>query len=438
MKKFFSVLLVLCVAAVSFGAAFAGTALPGGPFKSSIQIQNMGNAEATATLQYYKADGTMAYTTTHQILAGDVLSIYVPGEASLASGEYSVVVSANQPVAAVSNFSDADSGGSYSGASTGSPSWNFPGVYDNYYGYYTEIYAQNVNAMAQNITLEVFAPGASVAVYTSTKTNVPAYSSVSWSLKDLPQLNKNVSYSAKVTANAEIVCMGNSYGSGATAPQLYSYNGFSSGAVKFYVPGLYKNYYGWNASLAIQNVGVTVATVAVTYETGFVQNLTIQPNSSQSIVIANVSELTKGAHSATVTSDIDVVVSVNMSNAYNRAATYNGASSATTKVYVANVMKKYYGYSSSITCQNLGNANTAITVTYAGQAAATETSAPIAPGAGIEFYLPARINLPNKYNGSATITADQPIVCIVNSNMEDAPYKTQSMDAFYSYNGVNQ
>jgi hypothetical protein len=55
-----------------------------------------------------------------------VLSVYVPAESALASGEYSVVVSANQPVAAVSNFSDADSGAAYSGAEAGALSWGFP------------------------------------------------------------------------------------------------------------------------------------------------------------------------------------------------------------------------------------------------------------------------------------------------------------------------
>ena len=438
MKKILSLILVLVVASVTFGVTSANTSVPGGPFASSIQIQNLGTAEATVSIQYIDSTGGVAHTTTHTIAASDVLSIYVPAESALASGEYSVVVSANQPVAAVSNFSDADSGAAYSGADAGALSWGFPAVYDNYYGYYTEIYAQNVATASQSITLEVYAPGNATPVYTNTKSAVPMSASVNWSLKDLTQLNQNVSYSAVVKADGQIVAIGNTYGSGATAAQLYSFNGFASGATTFYVPALYKGYYGWNAALSIQNVSSTAAAVVVTYSGGTVKNYTIQPKSSVAIYIPAETELPAGLMSATVTSDQDVAVSVNISNNANRAATYNGAAEATTKVFAPNVMKRYYKYSSSVTCQNLGSAATTMTISYAAAPGATETSGSIAPGASWEVYLPSKAAVPNGYNAGATIEASQPIACIVNSNMDEPPENTQSMDQLFSYNGVNQ
>lgn len=437
MKKLLVVLLILAVVAVSHGSVFAAITVPGGPFASSLQIQNLGAIDASVSIQYINSAGTVVHTTSHTIVSGDVLSIYVPAQASLASGEYSVVVSANQPVAAVSNFSDSDSGASYSGASVGSLSWGFPAVYDNYYGYYTEIYAQNI-AAAQDITLQVYAPGNAVPVFTNTKTAVPMNSSVNWSLKDLTQLNTNVSYSASVTAAGEVVAIGNTYGSGTAAPQLYSYNGFSTGAKTFYVPALYKSYYGWNAAMSIQNVSTTAAAVTVTYSGGFSKDYAIQPNSAVAIYIPAETALPSGLMSATVTSDQDVAVSVNISNNSNRAATYNGVDNATTTVFAPNVMKRYYKYSSSVTCQNLGAVATTMTISYAGQVGATETSASIAPKASWEVYLPAKTALPDGYNGSATVTAAQPIACVINSNMNEGAEATQSMDQLFSYNGVNQ
>lgn len=308
MKKLLSLILVLAVASVTFGAAFANTTVPGGPFASSIQIQNLGTSEANVSIQYVDKTGVVKLTTAHTIAASDVLSVYVPAESALASGEYSVVVSADQPVAAVSNFSDADSGAAYSGASAGALSWGFPAVYDNYYGYYSEIYAQNVSAAAQNITLEVYAPGNATAVYSNTKNSVPVNASVNWGLKDLAQLNNNVSYSAVVKADGVIVAIGNTYGSSGSAAQLYSYNGFSSGAKTFYVPALYKGYYGWNAALSIQNVAATAASVTVTYSGGAVANYTIQPNSSVAIYVPSEASLPAGLMSAVVTSDQNVAV----------------------------------------------------------------------------------------------------------------------------------
>lgn len=438
MKKLLSLILVLVVVSVTFGTASASTTVPGGPFASSIQIQNLGTAEAAVSIQYVNSSGVVALTTSHTIAASDVLSVYVPSESALATGEYSVVIAASQPVAAVSNFSDADSGAAYSGASAGALSWGFPAVYDNYYGYYTEVYAQNVAAAAQAITLEVYAPGNASPVYSNTKSGVPVNASVNWSLKDLAQLNDNVSYSAIVKAGSQIVAIGNTYGSSGTAAQLYSYNGFANGAKTFYVPALYNGYYGWNAALSIQNVAATAANVTVTYSGGTVKNYTIQPNSSVAIYIPSEAELPAGLMSATVTSSQDVAVSVNISNNANRAATYNGAAEASTKVFAPNVMKRYYKYSSSVTCQNLGAAATTMTIKYAAAPGATETSGSIAPGASWEVYLPSKTAVPDGYNAGATIEASQPIACIVNSNMDEAPENTQSMDQLFSYNGVNQ
>lgn len=437
MKKFFSLILVLVIAVVSFTPAFATTAVPGGPFSSSIQIQNLGTEVATVSIQYVNQAGQVLHTTNHTIDVADVLSVYVPSESALVSGEYSAVVSSDQPVAAVSNFSDADSGAAYSGEADGALSWGFPAVYDNYYGYYTEIYAQNVFTDAQDIKLEVFAPGVASAVYSNVKKNVPRNASVNWSVKDLAELQNNVSYSAVVTASEPVVAIGNTFGSGSIAAQLYSFNGFSEGATTFYAPALYNNYYGWNASVSVQNMADTVATGIVQFSDGTEIEFTLEPSAAKAIYLPTAGVAT-GLLSAVVESDEDVAVSVNISNNSNRAATYNGVSEATTKVYVPNIMKRYYKYSSSITCQNIGSEATTMTVKYAAAPSASETSGSIQPGKSWEVYMPSKTAVPNGYNAGATIEAGQPIVCIVNSNMDEAPESTMSMDQLFSYNGVNQ
>lgn len=439
MKKFILLFLVLVAAFAAVDPVSADTSVPGGPFSSSFNVQNIGTAEAAVMVEYYDAAGDMVYTSSHTIAIDDVLSVYVPAIAGLATGEYSIVISSDQPVAATSNFSDADSGASYSGFGEGATEWSIPAVYDNYYAYYSEVYAQNVSDAAVDITLSIYAPGDSTPVWEDTKTAIPAKSSVNWSQKDLAELATNVSYSAKVTATGNVVSMANIYGSGSVGAQLYSYNGFPAGATTFYAPALYKNYYGWNAALTIQNVSTSEASVSVEFSDGTIKTYTIPSNSSEAIYIPAVTELPTGLLSATVTSDNDVAVTVNISNAYNRAATYNGVSEATETVNAPNVMKRYYGYSSSMTCQNLGAAATTMTVSYAG-IAATETSPSIDPGESWEIYLPAKADIADGYNGSAVVVSNdaQPIACIVNSNMEDSPQNTQSMDQLFSYNGVNK
>jgi len=440
MKKVLYVFLVLMISLLTVNSVSEATSIPGGPLSSAINIQNIGSAEAAVTVQYYTAVGTLAHTSSHTIAVDDVLFVYVPNVSELASGEYSVVISSDQPIAAISNFSDSDSGASYSGFDTGATTWFIPAAYDNYYGYYSEVYAQNISGSSADITLEVFAPGSSTSVYTNTKTAVPANTSVEWSQAGLSELNNNVPYSAKVTSTGDVVAMANIYGSGGTEQQLYSYNGFPSGAIEFFTPVVMKNYHDWNVAIAIQNVSASAASVTVDYSTGQSKNYTIQPNSSESIYAPAEIDLPNGLFSATITSDQDIAVMVNQSNNYNRAATYNGVWEATTVVNAPNVMKRYYNYSSSITCQNLGTTDTTMTINYANQPSASKTSDIIPSGDSWIIYLPSEGALPDNFNGSAVITSNTaaPITCIINSNMDEAPYNTQMMDQLYSYNGVNK
>jgi len=443
MKRFFSIFVILVIAAVSFSSVLANTTIPGGPFATSINLHNLGDTEASVSIKYVAKNGDTAYTSDHTIATGDVLSVYVPAESALASGEYSVVVSSSQKVAAIAQFSDPDSYGAYSGADSGSTAWFVPGVYNNYYKNYSEVYAQNVSDTAQDITLEVFAPGSSIPVHSDTKLAVPAYASVNWGLTGVASLQKNIAYSAKVTAVSDIIVISNYFGSDNIAPQLYSFNAFSSGAKKFNLPVIVNNYYGWNASISIQNVSADQASVTVAYSTGKTDDYTIPSNSNVSIYIPAVPDLPSGKtglFGATITSDEDVAVVVNQSNTYNRAATYEGIAqeAGSTKVYAPVTMKRYYNASSNLACQNIGDVDTTMELVYS-NIPGTLVSDAIPAGGIWSLYLPADTRLPNKYLGSATITSSgEPIACVVQSNFEDAPYNTQNMDALLAYTAFNQ
>lgn len=442
MKKSFIFILVILLSLFSNSSTQA-TSVPGGPFSSSYHIQNIGTETASVTVKYYDATGAEVFTSGHTIEVDDVLSVYMPDVSGVSAGEYSMVISSSQPVAASSTFGDIDSRASYSGFDAGAQSWFIPGIYDNYYAYYSEVYAQNVSGALVDMTLSIYAPGSSTAVYTNTKNDVPANASVVWSQAGLTELDNNIAYSARVSSTGDIVALTNIYGSGTTAKQLYSFNGFSSGGKKFYTPVLMKNYYGWNAAIAIQNTSMSIASVTVSYSTGYSKSYSIQPNSSITIYVPNekaLPSLSKGLFSATITSDQDLAVMVNQSNNYNRAATYNGILDATTIVNAPNVMKRYNNLSSSVTCQNIGTIDTTMTISYANQPAATKTSGIIKAGGMWIVYLPNETVIPNAFSGSAVIQSNTtaPIACIVNSNMEEAPYNTQSMDMLSSYNAINE
>jgi hypothetical protein len=103
-------------------------------------------------------------------------------------------------------------------------------------------------------------------------------------------------------------------------------------------------------------------------------------------------------------------------------------------------MNSYYKWNSSVTCQNIGTGDATMTISYAGTGAPTGDFAPVdgnpvAAGAVGLFYQPADVTT-DTWIGSATITSDQDIVCVVNQDQNMPPQTTQVMDQLYVYNGI--
>jgi hypothetical protein len=178
MKKVFSIVMVLALALGITTAALAAVPAPGGPFNSAFRVQNLETTAAQCSYSFYDALGAAAFTSaTTSVNPGDSLYVYVPDVSGLATGSYSAVVSCDRKVAAVSNFSDPNSGASYSGVAEPGMEWFAPGIYDNYYSYYSNIVVQNASAGPVDITVEIFEPGNTTPVKTQTATAVPANAS---------------------------------------------------------------------------------------------------------------------------------------------------------------------------------------------------------------------------------------------------------------------
>jgi hypothetical protein len=403
----------------------------------------MGTESALIEVCFYDSDGNQkdCLSDFDPIEPDDVLLILIPSDSHLGSGEYSAVVSSNQPLATLSDFSDEDSGAAYSGFNEGSTKWYIPGLHDNYFSYYSNIYAQNTSSSFTDIQLEIYAPNNPTPVYSDEKINVPPYASVKWDLKGLAELESKQTYGGIITSNNNVVVIANIYGSGSTAQQLYSYNAYKAGAKKWYMPSLVKNYYGWNASIIPQNISDKTAHIKVKFSTGYSKSYTLNPYSSTTIYIPHLPLPSgmKGLFAATITSDVDIVVMVNQSNKYNRASTYNAFSEGSTKVFAPGVMKRASIFSTSVTCQNVGEGPTRMKLEYSNAPNAGSTSPMIQVGDIHLWYQPIS-SLPNGYDGSAVITSldNQNIACIINRNTEDEPYFSKSWDMYFAVNGINQ
>ncbi len=443
MRKVVLLVLVLGVVLGSANIVLADVPAPGGPFNTAFRVMNLDSAQASCTIDFYNSSGVVAYTYGPNTIApGDSLYVYVPDLTALGDGQYSAVVSCDKLVAAVVNFSDANSGASHSGIASADVAQVFyaPGIYNNYYNFYSNLYVQNASSAAVDITVSIYGPGSSTPVATQTATGVPANASRSFDQKALAGLASGVAYSAKVQATGAVAAIANIYGGVGSAVdnQLYSYNPVATGSTVAYAPVIMNAYYGYNTALVIQNMGTGSTNYTVTYGTGQSQTGTIAAGASASLYTPASGVPAGALTGAKVESSTEpVVVLVNESTNKNRAASYIGFASGSTTVSAPIVMKRFYKYNTSVTCQNIGTAATVMSISYGG-ISGTTPSPSIAAGGTHMFYQPSDPLLANGWIGSATITSSQPIVCVVNEDMNEAPERDQVMDQLYAYEGIGR
>jgi hypothetical protein len=177
------------------------------------------------------------------------------------NNSYSAKVFGTGEVAAVVNVYDAPATAiqlySYNPFAAGSTEAFVPMLYNNYYGFNTEMKIQNVGAndaeveivystgLTANVTID---PNSSAAFYT------PVILPAAW----------NVPYSAVVTStNGEpiVVVVNQSSGTGSAS----TYNGLAAGSTTNFAPVLYNNYYTFNTQVTCQNLGAAATDITITY-----------------------------------------------------------------------------------------------------------------------------------------------------------------------------
>ncbi len=184
-----------------------------------------------------------------------------------------------------------------------------------------------------------------------------------------------ISSDQPVTCNANLQSTGT--GTAAAPYRIGTASGFDSTqtAPTMYVPQITKTA-AWNTYIAVQNAGSSSTTFTVHYfgrddglEIAAAQEqYTIDPNSSKVVYPASNGNLPSTWYgSATIVAGQPLAVIATM---YNSGANYQNSqflvydafSSGSGTIYIPRVMRRYYGYNSGITIQNVGTVDTTITV----------------------------------------------------------------------------
>jgi len=229
--------------------------------------------------------------------------------------------------------------------------------------------------------------------------------------------------SVVISSDQPVVAIANTLGN---YPQYgASTEGFTSGASSMSLPLIMRGNSGYYTWFNVQNVGTTAASVSVEYVAGSdgsdysAAAVSIQPSAAHTFDQRDMTQLgTKFIGSAVVTSDQPVVATVmQVGETYKNLMGYNGFAAGSTSVSLPLVMANNSGYYTGFQVQNVGSSSTTVNITYggnlAGSFAPSAESATLAPDESATF-IQSGGQWTQPYVGSATLSASQDIVAIVN------------------------
>jgi len=466
------VIRILGIALLVFGLVAMSVGAQAGSWVSGIQIVNQSeNDPANITVTFYWAEGTpnagqVAHSFSDTIPAKQSRTYYVPTApetAGLPEGFIgSAVVSSDQPVAATLNTQvPSGSGatpdnpnrvGTASGVLSPSPTLYFTQLMKNYYGWNSYVAVQNTSSSSTTVTFTVYdANGNQVDQQVQ---SVSPFSTYIFRQAERAQLPDGFIGSAVVDGGgADLAGICNFYNAGTSADtaQFHSYNGFSGGSTKLYVPRIVKDFYGYQGGLRVQNVGTAATTVTVTYYFGgnqYVQTSpSLAPNQAWGPYMGDggPAELAgvSGTGSAIIQATQPIVATINEDNrSVGYGVTYNAFldTEPTTTCILPQIVAKYYGYSGGFQVMNVGTGTANLTATFSMQGRSDVTVVQtLAPNESWSVFAPNHVA--QDFNGSVVVTSDQPIVAIGNMAFRsdiDPRYGENYGDSFLTYNAINK
>lgn len=387
MRRIVQLFLMVVLALMPFGVS-AQSSVTG----SAFQVQNLSDTQpANVVITYYNADGTVAATQNQQILAGASATFFngqggtiaITAPAGFRGG---VVISSDQPIAAITNLVGSNIGEAYSGfGASGGTTVSAPLIVRGNFGDDTALTVQNTGSAATTVNV-VYTPGVAGSTGATDTASIPAGSSVTFDQSTKTALGTRFVGSATITATAggSIVAIVTKSGNS----QLSVYNGFNAGAASVSTPLVVSNNFGAFTGIQVQNVGGAAADVVVTYSANSVSgagtcatptastfNLTslasktlIQANGSATDGFDPQFATCRYIGGATVTSSTAGASLVAIANFISppSSSAYEGflTGSTTNVAKVPLVSSNNFGLFSGVQVQNVGAAPAVVTVTY--------------------------------------------------------------------------
>lgn len=436
MKKRILFIMMVAAAAMLFAVSSASAAFA--TITSGFQVQNLSSTAANVVITYYNQDGSVDATVNDSIPANSS-NTYFPIAAS-AGFNGSVVISSDQPVAAITNLlgNGTAAGASYESVSAGTAEISAPLITKGNFGYDTSLTVQNTGATAADITVAyanqascnetaTIQPGAAASFSQGSNTCLPSgyVGSATVSVAD----TANDTIAGTVTQDDGVV--------------LFAYNTFSGGSTNPIMPLVQANNFGFSTGVQIQNVGSTDTSVTVSYAAGSAgtnctETQTIAAGTSETFALSASCTALSGPQfvgGASVTGNsasqplAAIVNQLNFSGVGGSAYNAFDPANASSEVVFPLIMQDNFGFFTGFNVYAVG-AEAAVTCTFSSGANAPAT---INTTVGADSAYTAVQTGSGQYVGSATCTSSSgPIVGVANELGSGAG------DQFFAYTGFGQ
>lgn len=456
-------------------SAFAQTGSTGVD-NSGFQVVNLGSAAANVVVTYYNKDGSTNATQNVTIQPNASFTFFGETMKATAGFNGSVVVSSDQPIAAIGNLVNnaGTLAGSYGGFNGGSQNVSVPLVERGNFGIDTWFNVQNAGSTAATVTI-TYIPGVAGNTGVTDSATIAPGAAASFFQKDKTALGDRFVGSATITSNQPIVATVNQ-----ESTNLLTYDAFTNGSTTIAAPLIASNNFGNYTGIQIQNVGTAAADVTLTYSANSVgagggasacptptpSTFNLAAGASKTVIQSGGGSAAEGfdlqfascryVGSATASSAQPLVGIVNQVNTGSVAGsayeTFNPTTTTATTVAPL-IQANNFGIFSGVQVQNTGSASASVTVTYGANTA--DASAPgaasncptptartqtIAAGASFTFLQSNVGDASNgfdsqfngcRYIGSATITASgSTIAAIVNQVLSGGGDTLLTYDTF--------
>jgi hypothetical protein len=451
-KALFSLMVVLMLSALVVPGVLAADPADD-PAYSSIQVQNLGAADADIYIYYYNQDGTQdpASPVMDTVNVGESNTYFPVHAADGFNG--SVVIESTEEIAVISNILYAGAPlvqSSWVGFEAGAPELLFPLIMKGNNSNYTTFNVQNTTGDPINILIEFVAePGAGYGTITDVTDTIPAWSAHTYNQKTMTEFAGETKWvgSAKVTVQGAGAVAGVAQQLDENRKTGTAYNGFVAGAPEVDMPLIMKENNNMWTSINCQNLGPGATDITVTYtpEAGYPA---LAPETKTGVVESGTAVFIQygapkwvGAATVTNTAGNDLACIGNQTNLVSfYASAYEGFDATLASDVVVAPLIQYQNQGdgalwTSINIANLGGTATTATVDFKpapGFSDIADMTVNIDPGAlGVVFLYDPYGDATNAIGG-AEVTSGNGMDLAVVINQQKLGY---SGDVYSTYNG---